>query len=67
MRVKNMSWSPCLVTLADDKRKVVKARQSLEVGDQDLESPQVKKLLADRTLIVLPEAEAKGKKKGGEK
>ncbi len=64
MKVKNMSWSPCVVALPKGQTKVVRGRQSLDVSEKDLDSPQLAKLLAEHTLIVLPEGGKPAKKQG---
>lgn len=59
MRIKNKSWSPLVISLPGGDPLTLSGRSIGEVSAEDLESPELRRLLRSRTIIVLPEEGAK--------
>jgi hypothetical protein len=59
MLVKNRSWTPRILVVKE-RRIALAARGTAEIDGQELESPEVQRLIADGSLFVLPEPEAEG-------
>ncbi|MCI0487990.1 MAG: hypothetical protein L0229_15475 [Blastocatellia bacterium] len=55
--VKNRSWSSQSLSLTEGKHITLKARCCAEISEEDLNSPEIKRLIAERGIIVLPERE----------
>lgn len=58
--VKNRLWSPRILALPGDDGEsetiTVAARGTVELSESAFASPECQKLVADRSLIVLPES-----------
>ena len=64
MLVKNRSWSPRILTVSGGKKGkpktiALRGRHSVELSQEELESPQCQQLIATGDLFILPEKAAK--------
>ena len=66
MLVKNRSWGPRILTVSGGKKGkpktiALKGRHSVEVSQEELESPEIQQLIAVGDLYLLPEKAGTGK------
>ncbi len=61
MKIKNMSFSSRVITLAEKKTITLPARDSLDITEEEFQNPEIQRLFAERSIILLPQAQSQAK------
>ncbi|MCP4129469.1 MAG: hypothetical protein GY754_00495 [bacterium] len=63
-KVKNRLNQPLVITLSSGKTIRIHPRRTARISERDMQSPEIKRLISNGKLIVVPGKKAKKKKKG---
>jgi len=61
MKVKNMSFSSRVVKLTEEKTLTLPARDSVDITEEEFQNPEIQRLFAERSIILLPQAQPQAK------